>query len=183
MKRKKIVPICEIICLFLIIAVLLYNIIYGIIMGTLTDFFNVNLAQLLTPLIALLIAFWATQYKTDQRKAKEHAERIILSIQNIVTSEAFSIFPNKGNINEICRDISARNRKINNYLSVLDEYSKELNFIEEYNYIFSQFDEYRTIVGEHTSDLSYLSDTESQFKRFADNIDSKCEAIILKFYK
>lgn len=183
MKRKNIVIICEIVCLLLIALVLAHNIGSGIKNETLSTFVDVNLAQLITPLIALLIAFWATQYKNDQRKAKEHAEKIIVAVQNIVTSEDFSAFPENGNVTDVCRDTSARNRKLSNYISILETYSKELSFVDEYNYISGQFNEYKAITGEHLSDLKYLSDTESQFKRIADNIDSKCEAIILKFYK
>ena len=70
--RKRIIIIMEIAILLLIVGVGIYNAV------TNNSFWNVTIAQLLTPLIALFFAFWATQYKNDQRKAKENAEKIIL---------------------------------------------------------------------------------------------------------
>ena len=181
--KKVIVILFEIFFLLLIVAIAITNICNTNSDNPIPDFWKVNVAQLITPLVALLIAFWATQFKNDQRKAKEHAERIIVSIQEIVSSDTFSVFSKDGNETDIRRETSARNRKISNYLQILQEYSRELNFVEEYKYLDEKFTEYKTKVGEHISNLEYLAETEAELKRLADNIDSKCESIILKFYK
>ena len=83
----------------------------------------------------------------------------------------------------IQKQINTTNRKINNYISILEEYAKTLNFKSEMKYIRNEFETYRTRVGEHISDLEYLSKSETEFKRAAENIDTKCDYIILGLYK
>ena len=53
------------------------------------DFFKATLVQCVPLFLSFLIAFWATQYKNDSRKHKDHAERIIFKLQEIVTNERF----------------------------------------------------------------------------------------------
>lgn len=144
---------------------------------------SVSVAQILTLLVALCIAFWATQYKNDQRKAKEHAERMLLKLQQIVTDEQFYSIPVDGNIEIVQKNINTTNRKISNYINVLKDHGKVLHFYTEITYIETEFSKYKEKVGEHIGDLDYLSKTESEFRRIADNIDSKCESIIILFYK
>ena len=97
--KRVIVILFEIFFLLLIVAIAITNICNTNSDNPIPDFWKVNVAQLITPLVALLIAFWATQFKNDQRKAKEHAERIIVSIQEIVSSDTFSVFSKDGNEN------------------------------------------------------------------------------------
>ena len=175
--KQKIITILECICFAFIIGVAIYNIACN------TSFFEVSIAQLLTPFIALCFAFGAVQYKNDQRKAKEHVEKILLHLQEIVTSEKFYIIPDDGQVDAIQKDLNLTNRKINNYITILQGYSKSLGFATELKYIETEFIKYKRTIGEHISDLEYPSKTESEFRRIAENIDSKCEAIFLKFYK
>ena len=74
--KRQIVGISEIVILALVLGVGVCNAVKS------TDFWEVTIAQLLTPLIALGFAFWATQYKNDERKAKEHAEKILFKRKN-----------------------------------------------------------------------------------------------------
>lgn len=105
--KQKIITILECICFAFIIGVAIYNIACN------TSFFEVSIAQLLTPFIALCFAFGAVQYKNDQRKAKEHVEKILLHLQEIVTSEKFYIIPDDGQVDAIQKDLNLTNRKIN----------------------------------------------------------------------
>ena len=41
------------------------------------EFFSASITQVLTLAVTLIVAYWATQYKTDERKVKEHAEEVI----------------------------------------------------------------------------------------------------------
>lgn len=144
-------------------------------------FFTASVTQVLTLAITLGIAFWATQYKSDVRKMKEHAETVLRKIQILVSDELFYSIPAEGNIKDIQKQINATNRKITNCITILDEYAKTLDF--NMDYIRREFDTYKSRVGEHISDLEYLSKSENEFKRIAENIDSKCDYIILDLYK
>lgn len=156
----------------------------GIYNGFVNDtFFAASLTQVLTLLISLCIVFWATQYKNDQRKVKEHAEDIIEKVQILVTREDFFVFSALGDKEETKKKIMANNRKISNCINVMQQYSKTLGFEDDVKYIENEFKEYKEMVSEHIEDLDYLSKTESRFRKFSENIDSKCDVIILSLYK
>lgn len=147
------------------------------------DFFTASITQVLTLAVTLSIAFWATQYKTDIRKMKEHAEDVIEKLQALVSDAQFYSIPASGDKESIQKQINSTNRKINNCISILYEYSKTLKFKNEMDYIRGEFDTYKLRIGEHISDLEYLSKSENEFKRTAENIDTKCDYIILSLYK
>ena len=149
-----------------------------------TNFFTVNISQTITLLSTLLIAFLATQYLNSVRKQKEHIERIILKLQEIVADESFYHFLNDDNNGDIQKSISMNNRKISNYLGVLKHYEKSFKKLKpSIEYIEKEFNDYKEDTGEHKTDLSYLSKSESRYIKTSNNICSKCEYIILLLYK
>ena len=147
------------------------------------EFFTATITQVLTLAITLSVAFWATQYKTDLRKSKEHAEGVIEKLQILVSDVQFYSIPSEGNKETIQKQLNTNNRKINNCISILEEYAKILNFKNEMKYIRNEFETYKTRMGDHFQDLDYLSKSEIEFKRIAENIDTKCDYIILHLYK
>lgn len=166
----------------ILIIAFLFLIVRNIIVHS-SSFLDASLVQVLTLMVALFITFWANQYKNDQRKAKEHAESLIMKLQQIVTDESFYCISVDGNIEETKREINSKNRKISNYIRILTEYGKTLKFSDKINYISEQFSQYKSTTGDHIAYLEYLSKTETTFHKISENIDSKCEDIILLLYK
>jgi len=161
---------------------------FTIITGAYNIFFNcsfwsASITQVLTLLVTIGVAFWATQYKNDLRKMKENAENVIEKLQAIVSNEQFYSIPADGDLSEIQKNINSTNRKINNCIDILEQYGSNLKFKEEINYIRKEFETYKTRTGEHIQDLYYLSKSEGEFRRIAENIDTKCDFIILSLYK
>ncbi len=146
-------------------------------------FLEVSIAQVLTLLVAIMVAFWATQYKNDQRSAKAHAEKVIIKIQALVSEENFYTFTPGAGEEDAKKNFALRHRKIANCLTVLKDYSKQFGFEKEVEYIDSQFLEYREFVSEKLQDFNYLHASEAHLRRLSENIDSKCDQIVVKFYK
>lgn len=170
---------------FIICILILFSLVLGIYnsCANTSDFFNASATQILTLLITIGIGFWITQYRNDQRKAKEQVESIVTKLQQIVTNERFYIISCEGDVDETKKYLNTTNRKINNYINILTEYSKMLSFSQEISYIGEEFNKYRNTIGYHIHDLEYLSKTEQDFKLISENIDTKCEYIILSLYK
>lgn len=177
MKKQIIMYSIEAIFLLFIISTGIYNFIKN------DTFLYASVSQLLTLLLTLGIAFWATQYQNDRRKMKEHAESAIVKLQLLITEESFYLFNIDGDKDLIKKRTTLTNRRINNYIDIIKQYAKDLGFKDDVEYIETQFAEYKTIVSEHIEDLTYLSKSETQFRRFSENIDSKCDKIILSLYK
>ncbi len=176
--KNKIILAVEIIISIVIFVILVVNFIFNF-----SEFWKASISQILTLAVAIGIAFWASQYKNDQRKSKEHIQSILMKLQQIVLQESFYIIPSNSNQEEILKTINSTNRRINNCLSILEEYSKVFEFTNEMEYIKNEFNTYKTKIGDHITDLEYLSKTEEEFKRVSNNIDSKCDFIIFSLYK
>ncbi|WP_462282193.1 flagellar motor protein MotB [Ruminococcus champanellensis] len=149
------------------------------------DFWKATFAQCMPLLLTFFIVFWATQYKNDFRKHKDHAERIIFKLQEIVTNERFYKI-SKGNDSqnqEREKEIFTNKRKINNYITILKEYARQLKIKEEVDYISKEFTDYNEFIGDHIKDFDYLEKSEKELLKHSENIDTKCEFIILKIYK
>ncbi len=154
--------------------------IYSIV--TSEDYFALNVSDTLTLGVTIGIAFWISNYRDDQRKMKEHVEGILSKIQETVTDNSFYSMPSNDPTGAIGTRISSTNKRLNNYINVLKSYGKMLNFEKDASYIEEQFVEYKNFMGEHIKDFDYLSKSGTVLKKFSDNIDSKCEYIILHFY-
>lgn len=177
MKKGLIVTIVAVILAILTVGVGIYNAFKN------SSFWNVSIAQVLTLVFTLSIAFWATQFKNDQRNAKTHAEGIIIKIQSLVSREVFYTFTSGGNEDDIKKSYRILQRKLANCLNVLEEYGKQLGFQEDVKYIEEQFSQYKVFVSEHLNDFEYLGKSETHLRKFLENIDSKCDLIVVKLYR
>lgn len=178
MKKKDVKYVVIAVALFAcVLGVCIYNIVNH------SNFWDANAAQILTLFIAISLAFWATQSKNDQRRAKDHIEHVIQKVQVLVVAEQFYTFDSHGNISESNKLFIISARKISNCIEVLKVYSKSFGFKDDVNYIEEQLKQYKEFVSEHLNDHEYLEKSESQLRRYSENIDSKCDQIILKLYK
>lgn len=175
--RKRIYVIVAIVLLLAALSVGGYNIFAN------DSFWTVNVAQVLTLIITISIAFWATQFKNDQRRAKDHAERVIQKVQLLVTADRFYTFVPGVDIGEANKLHNISVRKLSNCIDILKMYGDEFGFKEEIRYIESELKQYKEFVSEHLTDYDYLSKSENQLRRYSENIDSKCDQIIIKLYK
>ena len=140
--------------------------------------------QILTLLTALFIAFVATQFRTDQAKTKEHAERIIQKLQSLVTVDAlYTVNPRNDDEVVYPRNTLMTLRKINNCISILKQYSAQIGFEADASYIETEFDHYRALISDHINDTDFLNKCETELRRYLENIDSKCDLIISNLYK
>lgn len=177
MKKKWIVTVVAIVLAAATVGVGIHNAIKN------SKFWDVSIAQVLTLLVTISIAFWATQFKNDQRNAKTHAETIIAKIQNLVSCETLYMFKPGNDEEYMKKNYAILQRKLANYLNVLGEYGKQLGFQDDVTYIDEQFSQYRLFVSDHLNDFEYLSKSETHLRKFLENIDSKCDQIVVKLYK
>lgn len=146
------------------------------------NFWEMSAAQALTLLVAIVIAFWATQRKNDERKIKEQIEKITEKIQAEVSSPDFVSFNISSDPSEVQKTITMTTRKLRNAVDILRAYSKKLDIIGEVKYIEDQIKGYSDFVSVKVGDLDYLSKSETHLRMYAENINSKCDYIILKLY-
>lgn len=175
--KKKLVMYLILICLIAAtICIFLCNIINN------SSFWSASVTQVLTLFVAIGVAFWATNYKTDERKCKEHAEEIIIRLQQLINNERAYKISAEEDYSVIEFQIHSTNRKLSNYITILKEYAKQFAFTDQIDYISNEFDKYRNFIDNHITDRDYLSKSQKDLKTYCENIDSKCYAIILLLY-
>lgn len=141
-------------------------------------YFQLNVGNSLTLLVALGIAYWATQSKNNHRTQKEHAEKVLIKLQTSVSKECMYIIDNSFNKDKMTMDI----RYISNLINLLGKYSDSLGFSEGYKYISTQFSEYKEFIGNKITDIDYLKKSEIELKKYLENINSKCDQIIFDLF-
>lgn len=146
------------------------------------EFWKVNAAQALTLILTICIAFWATQLKNDERKKKEHAEQLVRKIQAMVTDEMFYSIPASCDVKDNKKRMTMTNRSLNNSIDILKKYAETLGFKDSANYIAKEFKEYKEFISDHLEDIDYLNKSETTLKKYSENIDTKCDWIILNLY-
>lgn len=179
--KNKAVKIVMIVGMIIIIAVIAGVAVYNCIRCP-SSFFSASLVQCLTLIVAIVFAFWAVQRKTDERKIKEEIERVVRKIQEIVDDTGFCSFPAEGNVDDIKQKTMMAVRRLKNFINVLNEYNKKFDIKDEITYIEGQLNEYNGFVSEHYNDLDYLSKSQNQLRRYSENINSKCDYIIVKLF-
>ena len=179
MKKKKDVTFWIVI---VAVAVVVIIVVINIFVIQNNEYFKISIGQTLTLIVAIVIAFWATQKKTDIRKIKEQVETIISNIQTVVSSSDFITFQVSDKPEAVQKRITMTTRKLKNSINVLNEYSKKIEIKDEVHYIEEQVKGYDNLVSVHITDLDYLSKSEIDLRRYAENINSKCEYLILKLY-
>ena len=148
-------------------------------------FWNATAIQVLTLLTAVGIAFFATQMKVDQRERKKYAEILLEKIQGLVLEESFYNIPiitETETQKEYRAKIQMVNKKLSNCIECLIQYSKPLQFEKEASYIKAEFTKYRQLVDEYLTDFELLNKLHETLKKYAQNIDSKCDQINVRLY-
>ena len=176
--KKNIIRVIEIGLIVFVVVVAAVNLIFL----NNKAFWEVSISQVLTLLVAIVIAFWAAQKKTDERKIKEQIEKITNKIQTVIEDPKFILFNSTDNPDEVQKRITMSTRKLSNGIDVLREYGKSIDISAEVEYIAEQVRGYNDLVSVKINDLDYLSKSESHLRMYAENINSKCDYIIMKLY-
>lgn len=177
-RKKKVIHGSEIILIILIIAACIYSF-----FCTREIFLSFSLAQALTLLVAIGIAFHATQYRNDERKVKEQIEKVLEKMQSIVTDPSFYTFSMSDELEGAKNRNRMMIRKLSNCINVLSEYSKDCCLEKEIDYLWREYQAYNELVSNHINDIDYLVKSLDQLKLHAENIDSKCDYIIVILYR
>lgn len=147
------------------------------------DFFRFSIGELITIIIAVLFAFYATQYESDQRKMKASAERLLGKIQAFICSESFWDYSHYNSSAEYSNTLMMNNRSVNNQLTILEDYANSFKFVEDCKELKTSFKDYEEYIGEHYMDLVYLRKSGSELRRRADRMDEIIEKMYVKLYK
>ena len=169
---KKKVLIAEFAFALLILGAAIYNIIYN------KEFFTVNIFNILTLAATVMFAFYFTQGISDDRRAREMAEKLLRKIQEEISDRRFCNICCEGDIEYI----RIKTRSVANDIDCLVRLGQRLDIDEETKYILEKFNAYEALFGNHISQLEHLKNSRVDFQNNLDLVDNKCTYIITSFY-
>lgn len=164
--------IISIIVIILLAILIIYNIINN------NNFFDFSISSLLTLFTAIFISFYLVQKNTDQRHQKQIYCNLLLDIQKFISNPDIYTFNENTNI----RTITANKRALSNYIGLINSHSEKFGLKKEADFIKEKFTEYENLIGNHLSDLIYLSKSKEELQRPLDLINNKLYEMMLKLY-
>lgn len=141
------------------------------------NFWVISFSQIVTVIVAILIAFYASQFRNDERKLKEVTEKLLYKLQASISSDVF-INPSEDDYKKVLMNI----KSISNIISNLKKCADNFSFKKDMEYIENQFNEYKEFWGEHSSDYEYIKKSTDVFQKYSRNIESRCDSIIISLY-
>lgn len=160
------------IALILLIILITYNIINN------EKFFELSISALLTLFTAIFISFYLVQRNTDLRYQKQIYCNLLMDIQKLVTNPDTYTFDKNTDV----RTITSKKRTLSNYIGLVNLHSKKFELEQEANFIREKFKEYDEFLGNHISDITYLSKSKEDLRRPLDLINDKLYEMMLKLY-
>lgn len=156
----------------IIIILAIYNVIYN------GDFFVINVFNILTLAATVMFAFYFTQGMTDDRRAREMAEKLMRKIQEEISDSRFCCICCEQDVEYIRIKI----RSVANDIDCLVRLGQRLEIEEETKYIKDIFSAYETLFGNHITQIEHLKNSRVDFQNNIELVDNKCTYIITSFY-
>lgn len=141
-------------------------------------FWDASCTSIISLIIALVVAFYFVQLRTDERKQKEIVEKLVDQIRVFALDYNTTHWPDSFDDKETLLKI----RRIRNKIDILGKYSALFNYQQELNEIKKNFEKYEETVDEHQNDVNHLKQCTSEFCKWMDNINSRCDELIYKLY-
>ncbi len=126
-----------VICIIGFIALGMYNIVFN------KDFFKTPLTTLVSVLVAIILSYYLTQRKVDDRRRKEKIDQLLYKIQGIVLEDNFIIVQDTDLI---------LHRSVANKIQYLEKNIPD-EIRDDVNRLANIFKDYRYFYGEHYKDM------------------------------
>lgn len=137
-------------------------------------FLTTNVTSVLSISAVLIVSYYLTQMRNDERKRIDNVERLIIKIQQEIVSEKVI----HGKINMCLLYQRSIANKIG-YLRGLDltKINDDLKYIDE------QFITFKDLYGSHMNDTDFPESMEQDFQRLIINIIDRCDEMLVDLRK
>ena len=141
------------------------------------DFFEMNLYQIISISLIVIVSFYLTQKTQDYRKKKEIVVNIVEKISAIVQEIDLESMKSDN-----CKIFMSKNRAIDNKITILLKIAKRYNINDEVQYLKRENDEAKVLVSTRIGNLTELNTIYQDVTRHKGNIQNKCDEILFKLY-
>lgn len=156
----------------------IYNVGLAFYHKRLLEYFNTPLYAVINMLIAIVFAYFLTQYKNDRRQKREIIESIINKLlDDFSNSKMYSI-----DCNSDIEHIRITQRSVNNRLGLLKDCVNEFKLEKDIEYAKQQFTIYWDTISNHINDVEHLKKSRQELFNLVTNITNGLEKSIIKLY-
>lgn len=151
-------------------------------------FFEIGIYQAISIVITVLIAYALVQFRNDERKQKEIAEKLARQIQELCEQFQTKFLIDTNLIDDNCwREMIMEKRTISNKISVLEGFCKILDIKdlnEDIKIIKEHFEGFTTAQGDVKTAKGYEEryTMNIEMRKYLNLIDERCDAAILNLY-
>lgn len=155
-----------------------YSAIYALNHGNLLSYFYIPLYSAINIIIAIVFAYYLTQYNQERRQLRETVCTIIHTIINIFNDECmYNIIDQK------CLDkVRIAQRSVSNRLALLQKAQDKFLISEDVTYVKEQMDGYWNLISYHLDDFDYLRKSNKELYNYIANISDRLESVNLHLY-
>lgn len=151
------------------------------------DFFEIGIYQVISIVITILIAYALVQFRNDERKQKEIAEKLARQIQELCAEFQGHFLLSVTQIDENCwREMLMAKRTINNKISVFEGFCNTLEIKtlnEDVEKIKEHFEGFTTVQGDvKTAKNEERYSMNVEMIKHLNLINERCDVAILHLY-
>ena len=141
-------------------------------------FFKINIYHVISIALSAFFIFFMSQLIVDKRIQKEIMIKVLESIQkNTEYEKAFSI-KSQDDLNLL----KINKRSLNNNLFRIEKYAKKMHIEDAAEQMRFHYENYDKFIGDHESDIPYLSKSETELRKSLDLINGAAFDIMIKIY-
>lgn len=146
------------------LALCIYNLVVN------DDFFKAPLTTIISILVAIVLSYFLSQRKTDDRRKREKIDKLLYKIQGIVLDEKF--------IEVKETDLITQRSIVNKILDIEENATSEIR--DDVGRLKEIFQEYRDFYSNHYTDDEYMKKSRIELTNFISRIDDLCDRMHMK---
>lgn len=143
------------------------------------SFFEASVYQVISLIFVLLITFYLTQMKNEERRKIDMLDRMLIDLQNELNADRFIKYETEDDIHMALLS----QKSVANRLAYLRESGLFPKIMEEIKYIDNEITHLREMYGEHMNDKEYMNKSKKDFDKYITNAEDKIFSVHLKLYE
>lgn len=140
-------------------------------------FWSVTAFDCLSLLVVVGVSFFIVERQTDKRKQKELFITLLEALKVLVEDKASYNFEGVSR-----EEVLMRMREIRLKLRLVEKYSERFGIKNDHTFLNEKFEEYQTIIDDHTTDMKLLSQLHKELYRPLNLMSQRIFQIMIALY-
>ena len=145
-------------------------------------FWSISIGDVITILVAVFIAYIASQFKENENKIKSYIEKELLELRKLADENVLYNLQTIGKA-RYKQEINLFFTKLDNIIAALEKKENEFKYKNEVKYLENEIKELHDFVSEKIEKYDYLCESVVIYKKHLYKISDKSLEIIFSLYK